>query len=49
MEKAIAEGLAVALCNILLNISRTGKSILNFRHTPHRKRQEDEEVALEKA
>ncbi|KAI5980366.1 hypothetical protein EDC04DRAFT_2618817 [Pisolithus marmoratus] len=49
MENAIAEGLATALCNILPKISGTLQPFPNHRRTPHRKRKEDREVALEKA
>ncbi|KAI5985427.1 hypothetical protein EDC04DRAFT_2913756 [Pisolithus marmoratus] len=49
MENAIAEGLATALHNILLKISGTLQPFPNHRHTPHRKRKEDREVALENA
>ncbi|KAI6041830.1 hypothetical protein EDC04DRAFT_2978830 [Pisolithus marmoratus] len=49
MENAIAEGLATALRNILPKISGTLQPFPNRRRTPHRKRKEDREVALEKA
>ncbi|KAI6046825.1 hypothetical protein EDC04DRAFT_2597916 [Pisolithus marmoratus] len=49
MENAIAEGLATALHNILLKISGTLQPFPNHRHMPHHKRNEDREVALEKA
>ncbi|KAI6009887.1 hypothetical protein EDC04DRAFT_2906332 [Pisolithus marmoratus] len=49
MENVIAEGLATALCNILPKISGTLQPFPNHRHTPHHKRKEDREVALEKA
>ncbi|KAI5986290.1 hypothetical protein EDC04DRAFT_2999462 [Pisolithus marmoratus] len=49
MENAIAEGLATVLRNILPKISGTLQPFPNRRRTPHRKRKEDREVALEKA
>ncbi|KAI6003345.1 hypothetical protein EDC04DRAFT_2908369 [Pisolithus marmoratus] len=49
MENAIAEGLAMALHNILPKISGTLQPFPNCRHMPHHKRNEDREVALEKA
>ncbi|KAI5983429.1 hypothetical protein EDC04DRAFT_2616204 [Pisolithus marmoratus] len=49
MENAIAEGLATVLHNILPKISGTLQPFPNCRRMPHRKRNEDREVALEKA